>query len=96
MKVKDITFAETFWDDYEAASVEARRTLDRKVKVILDQQRLIPSLKTHSAVKVDILIGWVTVGNPAWRIWFTVSKDHTMEIKRFMKHRLQDRLLGRR
>lgn len=98
MYIRDIRFAETFWDGWQRAPDEVKNQLTRRINLIAEHRDLPKSLQAHRVANIEALkdmwIGYVDLGRFSHRILFSVN-DGIMTVCYLFNHEQMDRWLRR-
>lgn len=100
IKIQDIILTEQFIEDWEAVENEQiLKAVDKIIRLISCTKRLPNSMQAH---KVQLgapkstwehyWIGYVTLGNQAWRILFSLQKKNIIQFERLLPHAEMDRV----
>lgn len=86
MLIKDICITKQFAEDHDTASLEARKAMDKYVRMIRFSGRFPPGMGAHRAQNGDTTwLGYLTVGRQGWRIIFELD-DGIMTLDRLLPH----------
>ena len=69
-KIEDIRITDEFSADFDTAPKRIQKKIDRLIRMTLDAGRLPQSVNPHPSYIHELWIGYVTVGNQAWRMLY--------------------------
>jgi hypothetical protein len=90
--IKDIYMHERFLRDYEHASYQVKKAIDKHVNSILNSGQFPNSMNVHNAKSTDLFIGYVTRTKSHWRVLFSVDEG-IVTFLRMSDHDTMDQIL---
>ena len=97
IKIRDVEFAQQFWEDYDNAPDTIQKRFNEDVLKIAEAQQLLPGINAHKIKghPDNWWIGYVSVGVFAWRFLFSINSVGTLVVERLMSHNEMDKLFLR-
>lgn len=92
MRIRDITFSEQFWKEWDSVPETTQNQFNKTIQLIAVSGGLLPSVNAHKIKghPEGWWIGYCSVGVHAYRFLFSVSSSGTLVIERIMSHSEMD------
>lgn len=97
MTIRDIKLTQDFAYDYDHAPQQARKALDKLVRMILETGEFPRSMRVHSAKSQynELLIGYVTRRREHWRVLMEADGDSGLVVMtRLLNHNDADKYIS--
>lgn len=90
--IKDIYLHDRFLRDYDHASFQVRKAIDKLVNSISSSGQFPNSMNVHQAGGTDLYIGYVTRTKSHWRLLFNIDNG-VITFYRLADHDKMDQIL---